>query len=116
MKFRYTVYTLSCPLTGNIFYVGATRCDLKVRLSHHMCTTEGKAKTSLIAEIKAKGLKPLIEPLEYCYSHKSVADAEQFWITQLSAFGFKLCNHKNKKYRHIKSGIRYWTFPKNSFA
>lgn len=67
---RANIYCLVDPRNGWVFYVGATACKLKTRLSHHMSFRsfrKGKimsAREFLIQQIVESGKKPLILLLE----------------------------------------------------
>lgn len=87
------VYTLSCPLNGDIFYVGCTKDELHVRLGSHL----NKSKSSQSAVhlyIRSNNIIPAIDLLEVVEyeSRNSLLDREEYWIDQLRQWGYKLKN------------------------
>lgn len=86
-----TIYSLSHPINGNIFYVGSTKNKLKVRACKRY-----KCKTA--QEIYSLGLIPIAEQIECC-SQDVRRETEIFWIQQMKAWGFNLENkHYNNKF------------------
>lgn len=81
------IYTLTNPLTGQLFYVGATVSDLNKRLSQHRWHTNNET-CNLLRSLK---VSPIIELLDEC-DESEIGECEQFWITQLSYWGFALEN------------------------
>lgn len=97
-----TIYTLTHPITGLIFYVGQTTMPLRQRL---ICHWTVKAKMSdryeiIMNDLRLKGIRPTIEPVDTCeYSKKR--DIECFWVQTISGWGFDLVNYRhnsNKSY------------------
>lgn len=87
-----TIYTLSCPIIGDIRYVGATSKPLKTRLNGHVkdCQKYNTKRAKWVLSILNDGLMPIIEPLEETKDNWELA--EMFWISQLRAWGFDLTN------------------------
>ena len=85
------IYTLAHPITGEIRYVGKTKYSLNDRLCKHMITYEKNHRANWIRSIEKLGLKPIIELLEEV-SEDNWIEAEQYWITQFKAWGFRLLN------------------------
>lgn len=80
----YKIYSLRCPLTDHIFYVGCTAEKLEVRVKQSYTAPTVK-------ELRKQGLQPVIELLEettYVYR----GTRENYWIQQLRAWGFNLEN------------------------
>lgn len=86
------IYTLNCPLTGKIRYLGKSDNPFK-RFKHHLryAASVKSHKSNWILSLKSQGLKPAMELLD------EVPVAEwQFWereyIRVLRAIGVKLTN------------------------
>lgn len=88
---KYYIYTLNCPISGEIKYVGKTNNLSKTYWRH--CNDKQKTyKTNWINSLKLKDLKPIIEQLDESDSQIIAYKLEQYWIAQLKAWGFKLTN------------------------
>lgn len=90
MKKHY-VYTLSCPVFNNVRYIGITS-DLKKRYSGHMNSVEKTHKYNWIISLKKKGLKPLMEELDFALCADDVKYLEKFYISLFKSWGFSLVN------------------------
>lgn len=86
------IYTLSCPITGEIKYVGKTIQLLEDRLRMHIYETKrtSNKRTNWIKSLLAKDLKPIISLLEEV--GENWAEREQYWIAHYRSLG---CNLKN---------------------
>lgn len=95
-----SIYTLSCPITSEVIYVGQTTQDLKIRLSNHLNDKANKLKFDYISKLKKRKAKPIISLLEVC-SLKDANKSEQNWIDYYKKLGIHLLNQKcaynNKK-------------------
>ena len=112
---EYKIYTLTCPLDGNIKYVGATIQDLKIRLAGHCSAREGTHDKEIwIESLKIKKLKPVIEVLETIQSENKthINYIEQYWINQFKQWGFELYNgiHYSVNNRKGRSPQEYLEF------
>jgi len=87
-----TIYTLSCPFSGAIKYVGKTVKPLNKRLGDHIGDVKRTVnkRTNWVKSILRRGEKPIIEGIETVYD--GWQDAEIYWIAQLRAWGFSLKN------------------------
>lgn len=92
---KTVIYTLEDPVTGDIRYIGKTRSSLKYRLSQHIHDSlNNGTKTRKKAWIKGlilQGLLPVIQVLDVV-DNDDWKLSEQYWISQLKAWGFKLTN------------------------
>lgn len=89
------IYTLEHPLTNEIRYVGKTR-NPKMRFHNH-CNklhNERTHKRNWINKLKGEGLKPIMNILDEV-SEEEWKLWERYWIEQLKAWGFNLCNHSS---------------------
>ena len=99
---KAVVYTLKCPITDEIKYVGLTTKPLSKRLACHVSRPAPK-NSKWINNLRANGLKPTIEVLEEVEGDKAhLLFTEKYWMNQLNTWGFKLNNH----YSLIKSEPR----------
>jgi len=87
------IYTLSHPETGEIRYVGRTIRKLSSRLKQHIYDSKKHShhNSNWIKGLSKKKLVPKIELLDMC-DEKSWSYTEQYWISQLKAWGFRLTN------------------------
>lgn len=87
------IYTLACPNTGQIRYVGKTTRDLRFRLydhtSNHRLAKETSYKNSWIKSIKP--LKPVIEIIDEVKEDEWIF-WEQFYISLFTSWGYSLTN------------------------
>lgn len=85
------IYTLSCPKTGEIRYVGQSKNPEK-RLKEHRAS--GTAKLYLwIHDLLANGDAPVLEIVEQC-DVGARYKREMFWIKKLQSEGHPLLNHE----------------------
>jgi hypothetical protein len=94
----YHIYVLKNPANNEIFYVGKTQKDLKVRLSGHISDTgSSTAKGKYLKAIYDNGGKPIIEAVETIYGTcyidrvKSL-HREIYWIQHFKSAGCPLTN------------------------
>ncbi len=89
------IYTLSCPITGDIVYVGKTN-NLRSRFNQHKKDKRNITKLkSWIISLAKKGLFPIMEIIDEC-DETNWENTEVFWIQQLKCWGFKLKNISNE--------------------
>lgn len=88
-----TIYTLSCPLTKEVRYVGKTERDLKVRYKQHLYhhKRDNSKRRKWVKSLLDIGLLPIIEPID-CVDIEEGNFYEQYWIAQFRAWGFSLVN------------------------
>lgn len=112
---RYSIYTLSNPLNGEIFYVGKT-INIKTRFKSHLNIkdADNEMKNRIIEFILHNSAMPIIQELDYidCIYREDedeVHELEMYWIWQMKAWGFPLCNiegiKKPPKYRRRYSHV-----------
>lgn len=93
------IYTLTNPIDGLIFYVGATGAALKVRLSchisHHkrMCPTDSK-KDYIMRQIMNSKQSPIIELLDEVPENECEF-WENYYISLINSFGYSLGQRKS---------------------
>lgn len=93
---KFSVYALSDPETDELRYVGMTIKKLEVRLNNHCSEANRKPsashRTRWLRSVTSRGLRPKIELVEELPDATSMAEAEEYWITQFRAMGFRLVN------------------------
>lgn len=89
------IYTLKDPTTNEIKYVGKTSQSLKRRLSLHLSVARNRIHIShtsnWIKSLLDNNQYPLIEELDFI-EDEDWEWLEQYWISQLKQWGFKLTN------------------------
>lgn len=74
-----------------IRYVGKTQQKLSRRYNLHIHSRANNKVATWIKSLKNQNLRPIIEVLDTCTSEEWI-ETEQYWIAQLSAWGFRLTN------------------------
>lgn len=85
------IYTLSCPKTNEIKYVGATISTLSKRLSQHKCDNRVNLRSEWINGLKKESLTPKIELLDIVQNDVWEQE-EMFYISYFKYLGFDLVN------------------------
>lgn len=90
------IYTLDDPITGYIKYVGKTTSPLTTRLSAHIYEALKRNtksyRCSWIKHLNSKNLKPTINLLDEIQYTSDWEWLEQYWISQIKTWGFKITN------------------------
>lgn len=89
-----SIYTLACPISGQIRYVGKTTKSLQRRLQGHLCYSNKNYshRGNWIYNLKTRGFSPVIELVEELSLDIDWEKAEAYWIEQFKAWGFDLVN------------------------
>jgi len=103
------IYALLNPIDNNVFYVGATSSELKVRLSAHCSPycyidtrpTFGKKKADYIFNLKEYNKAPEIILLEEV-NFEDVDRTEEFYYYLFKSYGFTLIQD-SKSFNYTKS-------------
>ena len=83
------IYTISCPFTEKVKYVGQTISPLEIRLKQHLSAPTNKRMAVWFQSLN--GEQPIIDLLEVvdiCHADET----EMYWISQLRAWGIDLFN------------------------
>lgn len=98
-----TIYTLACPDTEYIFYVGRTTMPLYKRLCCHITSklNWNQELTNWFQKISSTGKKPLIQEIDRV-PHFQRKTFEEFWTQQLEAWGFNLTNKRYIDFKNSK--------------
>jgi len=97
---KYTIYTLTDPITGEVKYVGITTKPLVDRLCGHIADKLNKEKHLWISELRKQGKFPFIDELEVFYDKPKRSynnEIENYWISQFNTWGFELFNKRRKR-------------------
>lgn len=98
---KIQIYSLSCPIIGDVKYIGKTKNSLSDRLSAHLSYKGDNVEKSMwIESLKQKGLKPKISLIELVEEYNWEVK-EQYWISFYLSKGAKLFNQsldKNDKF------------------
>lgn len=93
------IYTISDPITNNVFYVGAT-VNIEQRAKQHMSSSISYRCTETIQEIMEKGNLPLFTVLEIAYD--DWRDIEKKWIYHFIEKGEPMLNKEMEWYNKQK--------------
>lgn len=89
-KKNYYVYSISCPFTERIVYIGKTKTTFKnVIYRHYSCNYK---IGSFIKSLYSIDFKPIINEIDFSTSRKEINYLERYWIDQCRQWGFKLFN------------------------
>ena len=86
------IYTLECPISGEIRYIGKTN-NIKKRLSTHIFVSKKQKthKDKWIFKLKKDNKKPIIKIIDEIYEEEWKF-WEQHYISLFKSWGFKLLN------------------------
>jgi len=90
------IYTLADPINGQIRYVGKAN-NIKKTLSCHLTSSnliKSSYKNSWIKGLQNLGVNPIIEIIDEVLFDEWES-WEQYWISQIKSWGFKLTNLTN---------------------
>ena len=87
------IYTLECPLSNKIKYIGKTM-NLKLRLYNHINKSKNKKtyKDKWVNSLIIKGHKPIMNVLDIV-NENEWEFWEKFYISLFKSWGFSLTNH-----------------------
>ena len=111
-KRDFKIYSLKCPITKEIRYIGVTVNTLNARLSQHIFDSKkgGTYKRNWIKSILDINKKPLIELVENC-TYKNWEEREKYWIkyydnltnTSVGGVGLIINRTEQSKFKSIKA-------------
>lgn len=84
------IYTINCPTTGLVRYVGKTK-DTKNRFRKHLTQKNNTKKCRWITGLKNKGLKPVFEIIDQC-GESDWQQLERGYIKLFKSIGANLLN------------------------
>ncbi len=90
---NYSIYTLNCPKSGFIRYVGISNNPIR-RYGEHLSYKydSNKHKTNWINSLKNNSLKPSIKILESEITHEEALKKEIKYISMFKSLGYNLVN------------------------
>lgn len=88
---KYFLYTLRCPKTNIVKYVGITK-DPVGRYRKHLNPRSTTLKNNWIKSLKNKGLKPLMVISDSSDTRDGINKKEIYWIIKYREWGFELKN------------------------
>lgn len=77
------IYSLNCPITNEIRYIGKTSINPSKRFSNHLKSREKSKKAIWIKELISQNLLPILKEIEYCDNNKWV-EREIYYIKKYS--------------------------------
>jgi len=87
------IYGLRCPVTDEYMYIGKSTRGL-ARPRSHLYRSHNVEVNLWVADLKQKGLLPLIDVIEQC-EFDELSDKEKYWIDYYSKEGSPILNiHK----------------------
>ncbi len=111
------IYTLTNPLTKQVFYIGKTQ-NLIGRLQQHInASRTGKSqKDAIIFDIISNGCCPIINEIDsvdcvYQEDEDRVSELEAYWMQQFKCWGFDITNvvgieYPQTKHRPFKNKLK----------
>jgi len=88
----YSIYSLVCPLTGAVVYIGISN-NLKKRYKGHMYSPIAGLK-DFIAELREKSLMPIMNELETNLPYYEALRREREWISKVQMQHGTLLNRR----------------------
>lgn len=101
---RVVIYSLSCPISGKVRYVGQTIMPIKDRLISHVSERNNNAKCLWIKELIDNNLIPIIEEIDIVDIYEA-NNVEMYWINQFNEWGYELLNVRGLNKKQIKTNI-----------
>ena len=86
------IYTLSCPITNQIRYVGQTSKTIEFRLKRHLTEKGNCRRINWFKSLKNKNLLPIIEIIDVVDSNDDWRFWEQYYISLFKSWNFNLVN------------------------
>ena len=93
---EYKIYTLTCPISKEVVYVGKTKTSLEKRLASHINSKDNIRRRSWIHSLKQQNEKPIINLFKVTDSKNCDKD-EQSAINYFKSIGCCLLNGNSAK-------------------
>jgi len=112
-----TIYSLSCPIDGQVKYIGLTSDSLEKRLAGHLANPTNGANYNWFYKLSKENKKPIIEYVDSCSDNKREGmQLESHWIQQFKSWGFDLNNGKRVlSDRKIRKEVKITDIPEKLF-
>lgn len=90
------IYTMRCPVSNEIIYVGSTILSLRLRFGNHMSECK-KGESKIHKHIRDTGIVPVVELVEEVHVSREseLRVIESYWIDQFRQWGFGIKNSMN---------------------
>ena len=90
----YTLYSLNCPITNDIRYIGQTSQKLQYRLKRHIYSSnkDKTYKSNWIQSLLKSGISPIIVAIETNLTKIECDILEKYYIKYYRSIGIKLTN------------------------
>jgi hypothetical protein len=85
------IYSLACPITGNVHYIGKSTNGL-IRPSTHLSDSHSDKIKRWVNELKFFGHKPDINILQYVSKNEDIDQVEDYYIKKFLSKGAYLLN------------------------
>lgn len=92
-KVLWRFYTLTCPITREVKYVGITSGSLQKRLREHLNDKDYKEMAQWIDWLHSQGQLPIIEQIDFINGTRKQAEhRESGWVYKYIRAGHNLIN------------------------
>jgi y4mF family transcriptional regulator len=91
MKTKKLIYSLSCPVTNQIHYIGKSTQGL-LRPAQHLTTSHSVKIKEWVEDLKLLGHAPKITVVEYVSEMEDLDERERYWIQKELKKGSLLLN------------------------
>lgn len=85
------IYSLRCPVTKEVHYVGKTTTGMLRPLSH-LTDSHSEKVRKWVSNLKELGYRPVINVLEYVAENCDLDERERYWISYCHSTGCLLLN------------------------
>ncbi len=95
MKDEIKIYTINCPITNTVKYIGKTKQKIEKRLQQHINNIK-RSNTKLstwIKSLKKQNLLPIIEEIDITYDNNHANILEIMYIGLFRSWNIDLKNH-----------------------
>lgn len=79
MKNENLIYSLSCPITNEVHYIGKSTQGM-IRPMQHLTKSHSEKIRQWVSDLKELNYKPKINVLEYVSSFEDINGRERYWI------------------------------------
>lgn len=91
MKSESLIYSLSCPVTNEVHYIGKTTCGL-IRPMQHLSNSHSEKIKQWVSDLKDLNYQPIIKIVEYVFPVEDLDNRERYWIQYYLNNGSLLLN------------------------
>jgi len=93
----YSIYTLSCPTTNDVKYIGITT-NIKTRYFNHLNQFDGSDKANWVKELLSNNQKPIMSIIDYRDNKKDALKRESELICKYLSDGVSILNSVYQKF------------------